>query len=54
MDHLLFLLSSRADAENGKCKILHDFAIQTETEIEQKGPDIAISDKKKREFNSST
>ena len=36
--------------ENEKCKILWDFAIQTDEEIEQRRPDIAVIDKEKREF----
>ena len=36
--------------ENEKCKILWDFAIQTDEEIEHRRPDIAVIDKEKREF----
>ena len=36
--------------ENEKCKILWDFAIQTDEEIEQRRPDIVVIDKEKREF----
>ena len=35
--------------ENDKCKILLDFAIQTDNEIEQRRPDIVVIDKEKRE-----
>ena len=35
--------------ENDKCKILWHFAIQTETEIEHRRPDIVVIDKEKRE-----
>ena len=34
--------------ENGKWKILWDFAIQTDKEIEHKSPDLVVIDKKKR------
>ena len=34
--------------ENGECKILWDFAIQTDKEIEHKSPDLVVIDKKKR------
>ena len=36
--------------ENEKCKILCDFAIQTDEEIEHRRPDIVVIDKEKREF----
>ena len=36
--------------ENEKCKILWDFAIQTDEEIEHRRPDIVVIDKEKREF----
>ena len=36
--------------ENDKCKILLDFAIQTDNEIEQRRPDIVVIDKEKREW----
>ena len=36
--------------ENEKCKILWDFAIQTDKEIEHRRPDIVVIDKEKREF----
>ena len=35
--------------ENDKCKILWDFAIQTDKEIEHRRPDIVVTDKEKRE-----
>ena len=35
--------------ENDKCKILWDFAIQTDTEIEHQRPDIVVIDNEKRE-----
>ena len=35
--------------ENDKCKILWDFAIQTDKEIEHRRPDIVVIDKEKRE-----
>ena len=35
--------------ENDKCKILWDFAIQTDKEIEHRNPDIVVIDKEKRE-----
>ena len=36
--------------ENDKCKILWDFAIQTDKEIEHRRKDIAVIDKEKREW----
>ena len=35
--------------ENDKCKILWDFAIQTDKEIEHQRPDIVAIDKEKKE-----
>ena len=35
--------------ENDKCKILWDFAIQTDKKIEHRRPDIVVIDKEKRE-----
>ena len=35
--------------ENDKCKIIWDFAIQTDKEIEHRRPDIVVNDKEKRE-----
>ena len=35
--------------ENDKCKILWDFAIQTDKEMEHRRPDVIVSDKEKRE-----
>ena len=35
--------------ENGKCKILWDFVIQTDQEIEHRRPYISVVDKEKRE-----
>ena len=36
--------------ENQKCKILWDFPIQPDEEIEHRRPDIVVIDKEKREF----
>ena len=36
--------------ENDKCKMLWDFSIQTDKEIEHWRPDIVVADKEKREF----
>ena len=36
--------------ENDKCKILWDFAVETDKEIEHWRPDIVVTDKEKREF----
>ena len=35
--------------ENDKCKILWDFAIQRDKEMEHRRPDVIVSDKEKRE-----
>ena len=35
--------------ENGKCKILWDFVVETDKEIEHWRPDIVVIDKEKRE-----
>ena len=37
--------------ENDRCKILWDFANQTDKETEHRRPDIAVIDKEKKEYN---
>ena len=41
--------STRASAGKGKYKMLWDFAIQTDKEIEHRRPDIVVTDKEKKE-----
>ena len=43
------LAITRARAANDKCKILWDFAVQTDKEIEHGRPDIVVINKEKRE-----
>ena len=45
----MFLRQQEPVVENDKCKILWDFGIQTDKEIEHQRPNIVVIDKEKRE-----
>ena len=45
----MVLTSIRASADNDKCKILWDFAMSTDKEIEYQRTDIVVIDKEKIE-----